>query len=178
MPLIYITGISGSGKTTVRNELRRRGYTAYGTDEDDLAHFYNNKTGEPIKHHVTAEDRTPEWRSQHTWKVERAAVERLRKEAQDKLAFLCGVVANDASELWDLFDEVFALTINEETLRHRIITRTNNDHGKNPHEFANLLEWAKTAEDDYRKLGAILIDATRPIGKVVDEIVKRSTDGK
>lgn len=171
MALIYITDISGSGKTTVRNELQRRGYTAYGTDEDDLAHFYNNETGELIKHHVTADDRTREWRSHHTWKVERAAVEKLRNEAKDKPVFLCGVVSNDASELWDLFEKVFALTINEEVLRHRITSRTNNDHGKNPHEFEELLNWQKTAQKDYEKLGAITIDATKPVQEVVDEIL-------
>jgi|GEM_PF-314546 len=175
MALVYITGISGSGKTTVRNELRRRGYIAYGTDEDDLAHFYNNETGERIRHHVTAEDRTQEWRAQHTWKVERAAIERLREEAQDTPVFLCGVVANDTGDFWDLFDIVFALNINEETLRHRITTRTNNDHGKNPHEFEGLLNWQKTAQEDYERLGAVLVDAMQPLNMVVDEIVRKST---
>lgn len=176
MPLIYITGISGSGKTTVRNELRHRGHIAYGTDEDSLAHFYNNDTGEQIRHHVTAEDRTPEWRSHHTWKVERAAVEKLREEAKGKPIFLCGVVSNDTRELWDLFDAVFALTINEETLRHRITTRTNNDHGKNPHEFEELLKWQKTAREDYEKLEAIIVDATKPVETVVDEILNKVID--
>jgi len=173
MPLIYITGISGSGKSSVREELLKRGYETYGTDEDDLAHFYNNETSEPIQHHVTADERTPEWRSQHTWKVQRAAVEKLHEKARLKPIFLCGVVANDADELWDLFDIIFALTVDEETLRHRIVTRKNNDHGKNAHEFANLLEWQKTAAEDYKKLGASLIDASRPLQEVVGEIIRK-----
>jgi len=99
MSLIYITGIPGSGKTTIRNELRSRGFTAYGTDEDDLAHFYNIATNEPITQHVTARDRTPEWRLKHIWKVQRTAVERLYEEARTKPVFLCGVVSNDVTEL-------------------------------------------------------------------------------
>lgn len=62
MSLIYVTGIPGSGKTTVRNELRRRGYQAFGTDEDQLAFFYNNQTGKPLKQSVPAAIRTPEKR--------------------------------------------------------------------------------------------------------------------
>ena len=46
MPLIWITGISGSGKSAVRRELRDRGYVAFGTDEDDLAHWIDTETGE------------------------------------------------------------------------------------------------------------------------------------
>jgi dephospho-CoA kinase len=34
MGLIYVTGISGSGKSTVRAELRARGFFAHDVDED------------------------------------------------------------------------------------------------------------------------------------------------
>ena len=34
MTLIYITGVAGVGKTTVLNELKRRGYEAYDADEN------------------------------------------------------------------------------------------------------------------------------------------------
>lgn len=172
MPLYYVTGISGSGKSSVRDELKRRGYTAFGTDEDDLAYFYHNQTGKRIKNHVAIEDRTPEWRAQHTWKLSRARAEGLLKQSKGSAVFLCGVTANDADELWDLFSKVFALFIDEDTLKHRIASRTNNDFGKSAHELQILIEWQKTAKEDYSKLGAVLIDATKPLGQVVDQILE------
>jgi dephospho-CoA kinase len=142
-------------------------------DAAQLAFFYHNQTGKPLKHSVPAAIRTPEWRLKHTWKVARAEVEKLQENAKDEPVFLCGVVANDATELWDLFDKVIALTINEETMRHRITTRTNDDFGKPPHEFEILLNWQKTAREDYQKLGAIIIDATQPVEAVVDDILAK-----
>jgi len=172
MTLVYITGTPGAGKTVVRDELQRRGYTAYDTDEDGLAHYYNTETNELVHKHMSAEARTEEWRKTHAWKVPRSAVEKLHAEAANKLIFLSGVVANDFDELWDVFDKVIALTIDETTLRHRITTRTTGDYGKNAHEFASLLAWQKTAMDKYRKRGAVIIDATQPLDRVVDEIIR------
>jgi dephospho-CoA kinase len=171
MALYYITGISGSGKSSVRNELLKRGYEVLGTDEDALAYFYHNETGEAIKNDVSSEERTPEWRKNHTWKLLRSTVEDLVPEAQNETVFLCGTTANDADEFWDLFTKVFALTINEDVLRDRIITRTTNDFGKSSHEMASVMEWQRTAEADYKKLGAVIIDATQPINQVVDDIL-------
>ena len=176
MPLIYITGPPGTGKSTVCAELKRRGYTAYDTDKDSIAFFYNNTTGEAVTEHVPSVDRTPTWREQHSFKAKRETIERLRKEAEQKTVFLCGVTSNDADELWDIFDTVFALVITDEhILRERILNRTEDGYGKNPHEFAALLKWQKTAADDYTKLGAILIDASKPLSDVVDDILARAS---
>jgi hypothetical protein len=87
---------------------------------------------------------------------------------------VCGVTSNDTDELWDLFSQVFALHVNEASLRRRITNRSGGGFGKNPHEFANLLEWQKTAERDYSKLGATLIDATQPVANVVDQILAKT----
>lgn len=174
MPLVYITGISASGKSSVCKELKRRGYEAYDADKDGVAFFYNNETGKAITKKIAPKDRTPEWRAKHTWKAKREDVKKLAREAKDKLIFLCGVTSNDADELWDLFDQVFALTIDEATLRHRVTSRTNNDFGKNPNELADLLRWQRTASEGYKKLGAILIDAAKPLDEVADEILKQT----
>lgn len=173
MPLIYITGVPSSGKSTVRQSLIDRGYTALGGAEDGLAAFYVNETGERIDRWVTANERTPEWYDTHTWKIPRATIEQLKASSIDKPIFVCATTTNEKDELWDLFDTVIALTIDERTLRSRIATRTNNDVGKTPEELEAILQRQQTAQEDYERLGAILVDATRPIEHVVDEILTK-----
>lgn len=170
MSLIFVTGISGSGKSEVLKELRARGHKAYGTDEDGIAAFYDRTSGLIAGHPDRPEHRTPEWRAKHVWKAQRDNVEKLADSAKDKSVFLCGSVEND-NEFWDLFSKVVSLVIDEKTLRHRIATRTNNNFGQNPHELTAILGWQKTAEQDYRRFGAEIIDATQPVDKVVDDIL-------
>jgi hypothetical protein len=172
MPLIYVTGISGSGKSAVLKELRSRGYEAYGTDEDGIAAFYDNHTGEKLANPPgTAAGRTPEWRSRYTYKMGRDEVGRLATHATDGPVFLCGVAANE-NEVWDLFSKVLALVIDDDTLELRIATRTNNNFGQVPHELESILKWQAGAEKTYRRHGVTMIDATRPIAEVVDDVVQ------
>ncbi len=171
MALYYVTGISGAGKSSVKKELLKRGFTAFDIDEDRLASYFHNITGEKTPNTLTATERTPEWRKNHTWKLPRQTVEKLLKASDGNKVFLCGVTANDADELWDLFDKVFALTISDEVLKHRILNRTNNDFGKSFHEMEALLNWQKTASEDYKKLNAVLIDSTKSVEIVVDDIL-------
>jgi len=172
MPLIYVTGVSGSGKSAVRTELMKRGYKAFGTDEDGIATFYNNETGKMIDNPTNAQGRSPEWYAHHTWKMCRQRVERLALQGKDNPVFLCGGAAND-EEVWDLFSQIVALIIDEATLKKRITTRTTNDMGKLPHEYASILEWQKRAEAYYQRINAVLVDATQGIEAVVDEIVEK-----
>lgn len=174
MSLIYITGISGSGKSEVLKELRARGYEAYGTDEDGISAFYDNKTGKLLANPpIEAEARTPEWRARYTWKMTRETVAQLSSGSEGKLVFLCGVAANDY-DVWDLFTGAVGLTIDDETLKERITNRTNNNFGKVPHEFEAILEWQSTAEENYKKLGVIMVDATRPIQVVVNDVLDQA----
>lgn len=173
MSLIYVTGVAGAGKSTVRIELQRRGLEAYGTDEDSLAAFYNNTTGASVGSEVPPEIRTEAWRHEHTWKVPPEKIEKLAEQAKNMPIFLCGVVSNE-SEFWGMFSHIFALTIDEPTLIQRLRDRPNNNFGKLDHELRDVLEWQQGAAEGYRRSGAILIDATRPIDTVVDDILERS----
>jgi len=119
MPLIYITGVSGSGKSAVRVELVKRGYKAFDTDEDRIAAFYNNETGGIVDKPKNAQDRSPEWYAHHTWKMSRQGVERLALQGKDNPVFLCGGASND-EEVWDLFSRIVALIIDEATLKKEL----------------------------------------------------------
>ncbi len=70
------------------------------------------------------------------------------------------------------FQKVFTLRIDDETLKERLMNRTNNDYGKHPEELARQLEWNKKVVEDSGYRQNILIDATQPLDKVVDNILR------
>ena len=53
MGLVWITGVSGTGKSTVRVELATRGYQSFDTDEDGIAVWRLRTTGEEVYDPVT-----------------------------------------------------------------------------------------------------------------------------
>jgi thymidylate kinase len=170
MPLIFITGNSGAGKSAVRKELQRRSYEAHDTDEDNITLWRHKTTDKIVVYPTDKSDRTKEWYKEHDWKMSRQKVEELAANAKDKLIFLCGSPSN-ADDMLDLFDKVMCLTIDKNTLMSRIANRTDHDFGKTPDELSNILGWHDSFEKRYKDYGAAMIDATRPIGEVVDEIL-------
>jgi shikimate kinase len=173
VPFVFITGISGSGKSAVCDELRRRGFDAHDTDGDDNAVWVNRRTGEAVSA-SSAPQRSDGFLEEHEWRVVRGKVELLAKLSDDRPVFLCGSVANDR-EVWDLFSLVVFLAVDEQTLRQRLATRTTNDFGKSPTELQTILGWHKVIEPEYRRFGAIVVDATLPLGQVVDQVLAAAT---
>lgn len=173
MALFFITGVSGSGKSGVTLGLRERGYEALDTDDDGLARWQHTKTGyiHP-KSSVKSWQRTEEFITEHNWNVPREVVEDIAHKAKDKPIFICGT-ANNIAEIRDLFSATFALVIDEETLLHRLATRTNNDWGKQPHELEQTLAFQKDAMASYESLGYIMVDATQPVEIVISIILQK-----
>ncbi len=168
MSLVYVTGIAGSGKSAVCKELIKRGYEAKDGD-DGLSDFYVNSTGEIVERPVDVAERTKEWRSKFTWKMSRDKLLVLKSRASSKTTFVCGVASNE-DEYLDVFDKVFALMVDVDTLKGRLNDRDDDSFGKSPHEMDTILEWQQGVEDYYHKVGAQIIDATKPLNEVVDEI--------
>lgn len=159
MKVYLIEGISGTGKTTVCEELNRRGYKAIEADEE-IAHYADPKTGEPTEHKIP-----DNW----IWNEEKFT--NALKQAREPLLFICGGAMNQ-EKFKHHFDKIFTLHIDDEILKHRLANRTNNDFGKHPDELALQLEWNKGAVKYSKERGTILIDATKPVSEVVDEILK------
>src|SRR4051812_12070496 len=106
MPLIYVTGVSTAGKSTVLGELRRRGYTAFGVDEDGYGVFVRRDGRTVVE--PPPEDVDPhEWYPDHAWVLDVQKIAQLaeRVEVDGSVVFLCGVAARQ-SEAWRYFDLV------------------------------------------------------------------------
>lgn len=173
MGLFFITGNAGTGKSTLKLELRSRGYEAHDTDEG-FAKWHHNETGYVYpESYVDVEERTPEFLKAHTWKVPIDEIKQLVKRAKDKTVFLCGYAANE-DEIRDLFTGVFALVMDDETLTHRLASRTNNDWGKHPHELKKTLDDQASLCETYESAGHTIIDATLPLKTVADTILKNT----
>jgi dephospho-CoA kinase len=169
MGLVWITGVSGTGKSTVRLELARRGCQSFDTDEDGIAVWRLRTTGEQV--HDPGDGNHPEtWLRDHGWMINRTRVEQLALLATDQVVFLCGSVENE-DEVWDLFSTVICLVLDDSTLKERLATRTTNRFGKAPVELEAILQWNRTIEATYRDFGAHVVDANQRLDAVVDQIV-------
>ena len=171
MSLFLITGTAGTGKSEVCRALKDRGYEAYDTDDDGLARWQHKETNyvHP-KSSVKAIQRTPAFIANHSWNVPRDYLVDLQNNSADKSVFICGSLGNE-DKVRDLFKTVFALYVDDDTLKHRLATRTNNDWGKQHHELEQTLQQHHLIYDRHSKLGDIVIDSSRPLNDVVDDIV-------
>jgi broad-specificity NMP kinase len=160
-----IEGLSGTGKTSVCNELQRRGYHAIHGDRE-LAYRGDPETGEPREGFA---------HEHHIWHVDEVGA--LVANQDEALTFFCGGSRN-FSKFIDLFDGVFVLevdldTLNRHTLNRRLDERPDDEwDGGKPMERELIARLHQTKEDIPKN--GIVIDATAPIAHVVDEILRQS----
>jgi len=154
-----IDGVSGTGKTSVFRELQRRGYHAINGDTE-LAYQGDPETGEPLDG-LTHEH--------HLWYVDR--VRALVANEDVVVTFFCGGSRN-FSDFIELFDGVFVLEVDRDTLNRRLDARGKDEWGGRPMERQLIERLHQTREDI--PMNGIVIDATAPIAGVVDEILRRS----
>ncbi len=157
-----VEGVSGTGKTSVCKELQRRGYHAINGD-NELAYQGDPETGKPT------DSATHE---HHIWHV--GKVKAIVANQDEAVTFFCGGSRN-FSKFMDLFDGVFVLEVDIDTLNRRIDERCRldpDDWGAKPSERELIVRLHQTKEDIPKN--GIVIDATAPIARVVDEILRQS----
>lgn len=168
MKKIYITGISGTGKTTVAEELNKKNIYSISIDETpDLCFWVNKKTGDKVGYE---EILNKEFIDSHSWVCD---VEYLKKlmDKEGKLVVVLGIASNQKNYL-NLFDKVLLLQCNPKTFIKRIEERSNNDFGKDKTAQESILAWYKNFEDEMIEKGAISIDTEKPIEEVVEHVIK------
>ncbi|KRE92930.1 nucleoside kinase [Nocardioides sp. Soil774] len=151
-----VEGVSGTGKTSVCHELRRRGFHAVNGDTD-LAYQGDPVTGLPTG--TVAHEN-------HIWDLDR--VRAIVGDRSEPVTFFCGGSRNHARFV-DLLDGVLVLQVDRATLERRLDERPADEFGATPEQRALVLRVHETQED---VPDGVAVDATRPLEVVVSEIVR------
>ncbi len=154
-----VEGVSGTGKTAVCHELRRRGHQAVNGDRE-LAYQGDPVTGEPLDSAS---------HEHHLWDVSR--VRALVADRRSSATFFCGGSRNFASFL-DLFDAVYVLEVDLATLHTRLDRRAEGEWGAQQVERDLIVRLHRTQED--LPTNGVRIDATAPLTDVVDQLLRLS----
>ena len=164
-----IEGVSGTGKTAVAEELQRRSYHALHGDRE-LSLRGDPLTGRPLEDPVPEALREdPTWvHEHHIWDEDK--VRALAADQRQPISYFCGGSRN-AARFIGLFDEVFVLEIDRDTLKRRLDARPADEFGGRSDERALILRLHET-KADMPPVG-VTIDATAPLDQVVDAILAR-----
>ena len=148
MTAILVTGMSGTGKSTVLRELGARGHDVVDTDSDEWSRW------------VTLADGSRDW----IWRE--AEIERLLAGAEGRTLFVAGCRTNQGV-FYPSFDAVVLLTAPVDLLLERIDRRDDNPYGKNSDERALVLHHVATVEPLLRRTSTHVLDTDAPVSDVV-----------
>ncbi|MFT4038754.1 MAG: AAA family ATPase [Thermomicrobiales bacterium] len=158
---VLITGMSGTGKSSVVARLVALGYAAVDADTAGLSAEVAAPAGE-----VTGIGEGRDW----VW--QEAAI-RAVLEQPDPLLFLAGCSPNQGA-FRAAFTHVVLLTAPPEVIAQRLRERTTNPFGKDPGELARTLALVNEIEPLLRSSATHVIDTRAPLGEVVAEVLRVS----
>lgn len=151
---ILLTGMSGTGKSSVIDALRQRGVAAVDMDEPGWS------TCNELGHQLWHEERLQHWLDEH---------------AGQTLAV--GGCAENQRRFYPQFDHIVLLSSPSAVIRRRLAERTNNPYGKRPAEQAEVMANLKKIEPLLRRRATHEIVTTMPLADVVAEVLALLTGG-
>ena len=148
MKRVLVTGMSGTGKSSVVAELVARGYKAVDTDDgwcEDL----------------------PDGRQQ--WRED--AVEALLDTEDADVLFVAGCEENQV-RFHPRFDHIVLLSAPQEPLVERLAARSDNAFGRSPEELRRILDDLEHVEPLLRRVADHEIVTTTPLDEVVTTLLR------
>jgi dephospho-CoA kinase len=145
---VLLTGMSGTGKSSVVGALVARGYKAVDTDD-------GYSESQPDGRQLWRED----------------AIEALLATEDADVLFVAGCEENQV-KFHPRFDQIVLLSAPLETLVERLATRTTNRYGKDPEELRRFLEDVGTVEPRLRRVADHEVRTTVPLDEVVSTVLR------
>jgi shikimate kinase len=160
MKRVLITGMSGTGKSSVIQELAARGYRAYDLDTPEWSEWIDADPSDAL---------TPMQGKDWVWRVDR--VRALLSQPINGTLFIGGCAENMA-QLVPLIDAVILLSAPVATIMERLRTRSPGGYGGVEEERQKVIDLVSTIEPLLRKSADYEIDTRRPVHATVDEILR------
>jgi RNase adaptor protein for sRNA GlmZ degradation len=161
MKRILITGMSGTGKSSVIEELKRRGYEAVETESDEWCEW-KNVIAVGNRHEDTPQ---PDW----VWREDKLQI-LLQKERQAPL-FVSGCTSNQG-KFYPLFHQVVLFSAPLEVMLQRVATRQTNPYGKRDDEREEIIRYTEMVEPLLRSGCDLEIDTSQlTVQQVTEKLI-------
>jgi len=161
---VFITGVAGTGKSTISKALNEKGITSIDFSDNPGFQYWRNKiTKEKVKY-IPTDD--VNWFYQNESLCDFDKLQELLNKYKD---LVVTGVATGTGHL-KLFDRVLLLQCEPQTLISRMETRERM-FGKTKAEQDHVLEWQKKFDPELISFGAIPVNTEGTLDTVVDKIM-------
>ena len=143
---VLVTGMSGTGKSSVLRVLADRGHRIVDTDTEEWSEWVDDG-----------------------WNWRENAIDALLEGHEQGHLFLAGCHTNQG-RFYDRLDGIVLLSAPAEVLLERIETRPDNPYGKSDEERALVLRHLAEVEPLLRATATAELDATAPLAEVADRL--------
>ncbi|HSX06645.1 MAG TPA: AAA family ATPase [Candidatus Saccharimonadia bacterium] len=170
---VFVTAVSGSGKTTVCKALAELGYEAYDIESiPGLFSLVDEDTGQIISKEIgdLKEGLNADW----VCDIQKLKTIIINQKAE--IAFYCGGTSR-TEELMVAFDCTIVLQVSDETTRARLATRGAGEFGSTETVRDWVISWKHRVESDWLSAGGISVNAEPEPSAVAQNIIDRFANG-
>lgn len=166
---VFVTAVTGSGKSTVCKALQMMGHEAVDIEDiPGLFSLVHEETGQPMPHHDNSK---LELVRKGDWNCNKKKLEYLISNQTADIAFYCGAASN-YEEIWNLFDQVITLHVSDSTTLERLSSRKLGEFGNSDEVRQWVLTWKAELEDKWLKAGATAVGAEESPERVAANLLK------